>query len=186
MEPSRIFLCTVVHPRLFPGPITDPGNPLKVKMLVEIGPEELIIRASADSANGKIMGTEPLARIEQVTIEHLSGSAQRMETLRRSLIRMAIVGGVILVFELFIRTFPLGISILIALVIAAIIGPFNFLLNGGLGARQDVVRFRFTPSENSRAFYLEVPPAQETDFRQALLAAGLNIAEPETITGAKD
>lgn len=56
MESVKTFLCIVMHPRLFPGPITDPGNPLRVKMLVEVGAENLIIRASAASANGKIMG----------------------------------------------------------------------------------------------------------------------------------
>jgi hypothetical protein len=185
MDTSRMYLCTVVHPRLFPGPITDPGNPLRVKMLVEIGAEDLIIRASAARANGKIMGTEPLAKIEQVAIEHLAGSAQRIEIMRRSLLRMAIVGGIVLVFTLFIRAFPLGISILVAMVVAAIIGPLNFLLNGGLGGKQDVVRFHFTPSENSRTFYLEVPAAQEPELHQALLAAGLNLEEPETNTGAE-
>ena len=185
MDTSRMLLCTVVHPKLFPGPITDPGNPLRVKMLVEVGAEDLIIRASATSANGKIMGTEPLAKIEQVTIEHLAGSEQRIEIMRRSLLRMAIVGGIILVFELFIRAFPLGISVLIALVVASIIGPLNFLLNGGLGGKQDVVRFHFIPSDHGRTFYLEVPSAQESELHQALLAAGLNLEAPDTNTGAE-
>jgi hypothetical protein len=180
MEPSRMFLCTVVHPRLFPGPITDPGNPLRVKMLVEMNAEDLIIRASAASAKGKIMGTEPLAKLDRVTIERLSGSAQRIEILRRSLLRMALVAGIVLVFALFVRAYPLGISALIALAVAAFIGPLNFLLNGGLGGKQDVVRFHFTLSEQSRTFYLEVPPAQESELHQALLAAGLNLEEPET------
>ncbi len=61
MDTPKTFLCTVMHPRLFPGPITDPGNPLRVEMLVEVGAEGLIIRAPAPSAKGKVMGTEPLA-----------------------------------------------------------------------------------------------------------------------------
>jgi hypothetical protein len=185
MDTPKMFLCTVVHPKLFPGPITDPGNPLRVKMLIEIGAEDLIIRASAASANGKIMGTEPLAKIERVIIEHLASSAQRIEILRRSLLRMAIVGGIILAFMLFIRAYSLGTSILIALVVAAIIGPLNFLLNGGLGGKQDMVRFCFEPSEHGHIFYLEVPPTQEPELHQALLAAGLNLEEPETNTGAE-
>jgi hypothetical protein len=96
MEPSRMIRCTVVHPRLFPGPITDPRNPLRVEMLVEVGPEDLIIHAPAARARGKIMGTEPLARIDQVTIEHLSGNAQRAEIMRRSLLRSAVVAGIVL------------------------------------------------------------------------------------------
>ena len=57
MDTPRRFLCTVVHPRLFPGPITDPGNPLKVQMLVaRVGAENLIIHAPALSAKGKIVG----------------------------------------------------------------------------------------------------------------------------------
>jgi hypothetical protein len=180
-----MFLCTVVHPRLFPGPITDPGNPLRVKMLVEISAEDLIIRASAASAKGKIMGTEPLGKIDRVTIERLGGSAQRIEILRRSLLRMALVGGIVLVFALFIRAYPLGISALLALAVAAFIGLLNFLLNGGLGGKQDVVRFHFTPSEHRHTFYLEVLPAQEPELHQALLAAGLNLEEPETNTDSE-
>lgn len=180
MDTSNTFLCTVMHPRLFPGLITDPGNPLRVEMLVEVGTEELIIRAPAASAKGKIMGTEPLAKIDRVTIERLVGSAQRIEILRRSLLRMALVGGIVLVFALFVRAYPLGISALIALAVAAFIGPLNFLLNGGLGRKRDVVRFYFTPSDHGHTYYLEVPPTQELGLHQALLAAGLSPEEPET------
>ena len=183
MDTSRMFHCTLVHRRLFPGPITDPGNPLRVEMLIEIGTEDLIIRAPAARANGKIMGTEPIASIARVAVEHLAGSAQRTEIMRRSLLRMAIVGGIVLVFMLIVRAYPLGISILAALVIASIIGPLNFLLNGGLGGKQDVVRFHFEPSEHGHTFYLEVPSDQEPGLHQALLAAGLNLVEPETKMG---
>ncbi len=175
MDTSGMFLCTVVHPRLFPGPITDPGNPLRVKMLVEINPQDLVIRASAASAKGKIMGTEPLSKIQQVTVTHLSGEAQRKEILRRSLVRMAIVGGIVLAFSLFIRAYPIEIGLLAAVIIAAFIGPLNFLLNGGLGSKQDVVRFNFTTAESGRPFYLEVPKEQETQLHQALLIAGLKL-----------
>lgn len=180
MDISRSFLCTVMHPGLFPGPITDPGNPLRVKMLIEVGAEDLIIRAPAASANGKIMGTEPLAKIDRVTIECLTGSAQRIEIMRRSLLRMALVGGIVLVFALFIRAYPIGISTLMALAVAAFIGLLNFLLNGGLGRKQNVIRFKFTPSEHGRSFYLEVPPTQELGLHHALLAAGLSLEEPGT------
>jgi hypothetical protein len=180
MDTSKTFLCTVVHPRLFPGPITDPGNPLRVEMLIEVGTEELIIHAPAASAKGKIMGTERLAKIDQVTIERLVGSAQRIEILRRSLLRMALVGGLVLVFALFARAYPIGISVLMALAVAAFIGPLNFLLNGGLGHKQDVVRFHFITSEHSHAFYLEVPSVQELGLHQALYTAGLRLEEPKT------
>ncbi len=177
MVTSGMFLCTVVHPRLFPGPITDPGNPLRVKMLVEINPQDLVIRASAASAKGKIMGTEPLSKIERVTVTHLSAEAQRKEILRRSLVRMAIVGGIVLAFSLFIRAYPLEIGILAAVIIAALIGPLNFLLNGGLGSKQDVVRFNFTPAASGPLFYLEVPKEKEPELHQALLTAGLKLEE---------
>jgi hypothetical protein len=154
-------------------------------MLVEIGAEDLIIRASAARAKGKIMGTEPLAKIERVTVEHLAGSAQRIEIMRRSLKRMAIVGGIVLALMLFIRAYPLSISLLAGLVVAAIIGPLNFLLNGGLGSKQDVVRFFFKPSEHGRTFYLEVPPIQEPELHHALVAAGLNLEEDENNTVAE-
>lgn len=183
MDTPRMFLCTIVHPRLFPGPITDPGNPLRVKMLVEIGAEDLKIRASAASANGKIMGTEPLAKIERVTVKRLAGNVQRIEIMRRSLLRMAIVGGIVLAFMLFIRAYSPGISLLAALIVAAFIGLLNFILNGGLGDKQDVSRFYFTTSEQGRTFYLEVPRDQEPELHQALLAAGLNLEEPEANTG---
>ena len=180
MDTSRTFLCTVMHPGLFPGPITDPGNSLRVEMLAEVGDEDLIIRASAASAKGKIMGTEPLAKIDRVTIERLVGSAQRIEILRRSLLRMALMGGIVLVFALFVRAYPLGISALMALAVAAFIGLLNFLLNGGLGRKRDVVRFYFTLFEHGHTFYLEVPATQELGLDQALHAAGLSPEEPET------
>jgi hypothetical protein len=171
----KMFLCTIVHPSLFPGPITDPGNPLKVKMLIEISAEELKIRAPAARANGKIMGTEPLAKIERVTVQRLDGNTQRIEIMRRSLIRMAVIGSIILAFMLFIRAYPPGFSILAALTVAAFTGALNFILNGGLGVKRDVTRFFFTLSEHGRPFHLEVPRDQEPVLHQALLAAGLNI-----------
>jgi len=180
MDTSGMFLCTVVHPKLFPGPITDPGNPLRVELLVEVGAEDLIIRASAPSAKGKIMGTEPLAEIDHVTIERLAGNEQRKEILRRSLLRMALVGSIVLAFMLFFRGYPPGISILGALAVAAFIGLLNFVLNGGLASRQDVTRFRFTLSENGHPFYLEVPSTQAMGLQQALLGAGLSLEDPET------
>jgi len=149
-------------------------------MLVEVGTEELIIRASAASAKDKIMGTERLAKIDQVIIERLVGSAQRIEILRRSLLRMVLWGGIVLVFFLFVRTYPLGIGILAALAVAAFVGALNFLLNGGLGRKQDVVRFHFALSEHGHTFYLEVPPTQELGLHQALRAACLSLEDPET------
>jgi hypothetical protein len=180
MDTSGMFLCTVMHPKLFPGPVTDPGNPLRVTMLVEVGAENLIIHAPAASAKGKIMGTEPLDKIERVAVERLDGSAQRIEILRRSLLRMALWGGIVLVFFLFVRAYPLGIGILAALAVAAFVGALNFLLNGGLGRKQDVVRFHFALSEHGHTFYLEVPPTQELGLHQALRAAGLSLEDPET------
>ena len=185
MDTPRTFLCTVMHPRLFPGPITDPGHPLRVKMLVEVGAEGLIIRASAASAKGKIMGTEPLAGIRRVTLERLAGSAQRIEILRRSLWRMALVGGVVLIFALFVRAYPPGLSILMALAVAAFIGPLNFLLNGGLGRKQDAVRIHFFPTGAGRSFYLEVPPAGEQELQDALFAAGLRFKDGEVDQGTR-
>jgi hypothetical protein len=177
MDSSEVIRCTVVHSRLFPGPITDPGNPLRVEMLVEVGAQELIIRAPAARANGRVMGTEPLAGFERVTMEHLSERAQRIEIMRRSLLRMALVGGIIVALSIFVRGLPPGVSLFMALVVAALIGPLNFLLNGGLGKKQDVVRFHFMASEPGHTFYLEVPAAQEIELRQALLPSGLHPEE---------
>lgn len=181
MDTPRTFLCTVRHSRLFPSIITDPGNPPRVKMLIEVGADDLIIRAPAASAEGKVMGTEPLAKIDQVTIERLGGNEQRMEILRHSLIRMALVGGIVLVVSLFVRVYPLSISTLIALAVAAFIGPLNFLLNGGLGPKHDVVRFHFIQSGHGQSFYLEVPPTHELELHQALLAAG--VSPEEAVSG---
>jgi hypothetical protein len=178
-----MFLCTIVHPKLFPGPVTDPGNPLRVKMLVEIGAEDIKIRASAPSAKGKIMGCEPFSKIERVIIKRLSARTQRIEIMRRSLLRMTIVGGIVLVFMLFIRPYTLGISILAALIVAAFVGLLNFILNTGLGSKQDVVRYYFTPSEQGHNFYLEVPQDQESELCQALLTAGLIIEETDASAG---
>lgn len=180
MDASKMFLCTVIHPRLFPGPITDPGNPLRVKMLVEVGSEDLIIRASAESAKGKIMGTEPLSNIEQVIVKQIDGRAQRIEILRHSLLRMTLVGGIILVIILLARPYSLSISILIALAAAAVTGTLSFLLNGGLGDKQNIVRFHFKLSDYHRGFSLEIPSEQGAGLHQALLAAGLTFVETET------
>jgi hypothetical protein len=51
--------------------------------------------------------------------------------MRRSLLRMAVMGGIALVFMLIVRGYPLGISILAAVIVAAIVGSLNFLSNGG-------------------------------------------------------
>ncbi len=180
MDSSKMFLCTVIHPRLFPGPITDPGNPLRVKMLVEVGTEELIIRASAESAKGKIMGSESLSKIEQVIVKRIDGSAQRVEILRRSLLRMTLVGGIVLVFFLLARPYSIGISVLIALAIAVLTAALNFLLNGGLGDKQNIVRFHFKLSDYPRGFSLEVPETKQQGLHQALLAVGLTFLETGT------
>lgn len=179
MDTHDTFLCTVMHPRLFPAPIIDPGNPLRVKVLVQVGADELIVRASAPSAEGKVLGSEPWTKIGGVTIERLTGSTRRLEIMRRSLLRMALVGGIALVFFLFFRSFPLHYAVLGALAIAAFVGPLNFLLNGGLGRKQDAVRFYFMPAEGGRRFYLEVLPAEEPELHQALLSAGLSVKDAE-------
>jgi beta-glucosidase len=44
MDTSKMFACIIMHPKLFPGPITDPGNPLRVEMLVEVGVNDLTKR----------------------------------------------------------------------------------------------------------------------------------------------
>lgn len=173
MDTPRMFLCTVMHPRLFPGLIMDPGNPLRVRMLVEVGAEELVIRAPVPSGRGKVMGTEPLVGIGRVTIEHMAGDAQRLEILHRSLQRMALVGGIVLAFTLFVRAYPPATSVLMALAVAVFIGPINFLFNGGLGRKQDVVRFHFYPTRDGRSFYLEVLSTEEQDLYETLFAAGL-------------
>lgn len=177
MDASKMFACTIMHPKLFPGPITDPGNPLRVQMLVEVGAEGLIIRAPASNAKDRVLGREPLDGIDRISIERLDGGAQRQEILRRSLIRMALVGGVMLGFALFVRAYPPGISILMAVAVAAFVGPLNFLLNGGLARKQDIVRFHFFPTEDGRPFYLEVLPANELELHAALLGAGLRLED---------
>jgi hypothetical protein len=179
MDTPRTFLCILVHPRLFPSPITDPGNPLRMKMLIEVGPQALIIRASAPIAKGKVMGTETLTGISRVSIERVVGSTRRLEILRRSLLRMALVGGIVLVFTFFVRAYPLGLGVLMALAIAGFAGSLNFLLNGGLGRQRDVFRFYFTLSAGGRPFYLEVPPTEEPELHRALLAAGLRLEDSE-------
>ena len=118
MDAPTTFLCTVMHPRLFPGLITNPGKPFRVEMLIEVGIEELIIRAPAPSAKGRVMGPEPLAGISQVTIERVDGGARRLEILRRSLKRMALIGGIVLAFALFIRAYSPGARVLMALAVA--------------------------------------------------------------------
>jgi hypothetical protein len=185
MDTSRMFACNVVHTKLIPGPITDPGNPIKVPLIIEIGAEELIIRASSPSANGKILGTEPFVSFELVTVEHINSIAQKKEIMHRSLLRMAVVGGITLVFMLIVRAYPLGTSILAGVIVAAIVGSINFLFNGGLEAKQDVTRFLFKPSRHDHTFYLEVPSTNQLGLRQALLAAGLTLVEPDISEGTK-
>jgi hypothetical protein len=92
---------------------------------------------------------------------------------------MALVGGIILVLSLFVRSIPLDYAALAALAVACFIGPLTFLLNGGLGRKQDLVRFYFKSTEVGRPFYLEVLPAEEPALRQALIAAGLGVKDAE-------
>jgi len=91
MDTQSMFLCTVVPPCLFPALTADPGNPLRVEMLVEVGQEGVTIRVSAPCAKGKVMGSELWTQIVRVTVERLASSKQRLEILRRSLLRMALV-----------------------------------------------------------------------------------------------
>lgn len=179
MDEAKTLLCTVMYPELFPDPFLGIGKPPKVKMLVEVGPKELLIHKSSRFAKGKITRVESFSGIDEVVIECLSGGAQRNEILHNSLLWMALIGGGTLVYQLFIRGYSLGISALSALIVATSSGLLKFLLDGGFGRKQNVVRFHFTPS-GRRTFYLEVPLAHEPEIHQALLAAGLNLEEPGT------
>lgn len=147
-------------------------------MLIEIGPQNLLMRASAASAQGKIMGTQPLAQVEQVRIERLSGKAQRLEIMRRSLLRMALVGGIVLAYTLIVRASPSGLSVLMALGVAAFIGFLNFVLNGWLRRKQDVMRFHFTPCEGVRRFTAENAKGAEFFYnKDKLLTLGMGHAK---------
>lgn len=173
------FPCTLSHPGLFPA---FPRNPPKLPVMAEVGRDALAFVSSLAGAHARTLVSEPLAGIRHVTIRHLSRASQRLEILRRSLLRivgLALVVFVVMLLRRASRPSDILYNIGVALAGAALIGPLVFLLNGGFGIKKDVVRFHFTRSEQGRPFGLEVDPSDEAAVHQVLLSFGLRFQEDE-------
>jgi hypothetical protein len=123
----------------------------------------------------KPMIDKPFEQISQVILQRLPASQQRLETLLKSSWRMLFFGGVVFLYSSLLRGYGIGPSLVGGLATALIIGPLNFILNGGLSHKQVIVRLRFLPAPRQKAFYLEIDPADEGEFCQALRQAGLRL-----------
>ena len=177
MDTPDKFFCTVVHPGLFPAPITDPFNPLRVKLVVEVGKDGLSFLSSPVNGQPKVLGSEPIGQIVGDTPCHLSPNKQRLEVFQRSLLRMGMVMAMFFLYGLFFRPYGPFYAFLLGLAGAFLSGPLFFIFNGGLSAREEIIRFQFHPVKTGRSFYLDVEPALESVFRQALNSAGIKFVD---------
>lgn len=179
MDTPKRFSCTVMHPGRFPAYFLDPLNPPKIKVIAEIDTDKLSFISSPSSGQAKTLASEPFGNISNVTIQHLSIGAQRLELLRKSLIRYVVVATLLFIYMFVFQSRDFGYSILIALAGAIVSGPLFFLFNGGFSVKNDVIRFHFTPVKRGKAFYLEIEPTHKLELQQALLSAGLKLEENE-------
>jgi hypothetical protein len=183
MDAPNRFACTVVHPGRFPPVITDPFNPLRVKLYAEIDTEKVSLISMPANGKEKILANEPFMNIREVIVKHLSGNDQRLEIIRKSLVRISIVVVVLFICQIqshLSEPLDFGYYLSIALLAAVFVsGPLFFVFHGGLSIKNDVVRFLFTPLERGKSFYLEVDATQESHIRQALLSANVKIEEDD-------
>lgn len=173
MDEQVRFPCQLVHPGLFPLFRRDPP---KLPVTATLSADALAFVSSPDG-KPHTLATERLEDIREVLVLDLSGAGQRRAILKNSLRRMALVGGVGLVAVLLVRPYNLGISALIAGVAAATSGLMNFVLNGGLGAKRDLARFRFALRTDGAPFAIEVEAAAKQEVWQTLQNAGLTVVE---------
>ena len=173
------FSCIILHPGLFPPFFTHPFNPPRTKVQIEITPEKLSVLSAPGWREARVIGNEPLVKFDHVTIQHLSANGRRLEILRHSLGRMALIGAIALAY--FFLRYDLGLGLLGGLICAGVSGLLFFMVNGGLTVRHAAVRYYFDPRHDGKKFYLEIEPSQEQEVHQALLAAGLRIQESERI-----
>jgi hypothetical protein len=171
--------CTVMHPKLFPAYFLDPFNPQRINAIVEIDTDKLSFLSLPSIGKSRLPGNVPLDNVHHVAIQNLSVKAQRLEILRKSLIRYLVLSTVFSIYLFLFKSAPLFTGTIIALTAAIIILPLNFLFNGGFAVKNEVVRFLFTPIEPGKSFYLEVEQGYEPELQKALLTFGLKFAGDE-------
>jgi hypothetical protein len=172
MEGETAFAGVLMHPGLFPGLLLDFANPPRTKVSAEIHSDKLSFLPHNRSV--------PFGDIDSVIVQHLSAQSQLGELLQKTVVRIFILAAFLAICQLGSSlgqsSGPL-LSILIALAVATVVsGPLFFVRNGGLEIKGDVVRFRFLPTKQAKAFYLEVGPTQERAVSQALLSVGLRLS----------
>jgi len=179
MEIQNKIPCVVMHPNLFPAYFLDPFNPIRTKAMVEICTDKLSFLSLPSNGKSRSMGSVPLNNVQNVTIQNLSTIAQRIEILKKSIVRYLFLSAIIALYTFIFKSAPLIMAIVIALAAGTIMFPLNFLLNGGLATKKPVVRFLFTPVDMEKAFYLEVEQGREAELKEALHSAGLRFAGDE-------
>ncbi|OQB25730.1 MAG: hypothetical protein BWY10_02436 [Chloroflexi bacterium ADurb.Bin180] len=163
--------CTVMHPGVLPPLLTDPLNPITMRAQAEVSGGALVIWSPVGRGEPRKLGTEPLGGV-RVTVRERSGTEQRKTVLLSSLWRLApwVVLG--MVWALWWKQYPPIYGLYIGLA-----GGLHFALYGGLGRKQDVYRFTFTPERPKRVWWLEVSPEQQGQLRETLREAGASVAE---------
>jgi hypothetical protein len=174
MEIQNKISCTVMHPKMFPAYFLDPFNPQRVKVMIEIDTDKLSFLSLPSSGQSKSLGSVLIDTVRSVVIQKLSINAQRLEILKKSLLRYFFIAALFSIYLFVFKSSPLFTGIFIALVGASVIVPLYFLSQGGFTIKNEVVRFLFTPVGLEKSFYLEVEQGHEKEVQQALLSAGLN------------
>jgi len=189
MNSSETVSCKVEHPGVFPPFFLDPFDPPKVETTIQISAGTLAFLSANSGDDIRVLGSERLTNFAPLMVEHVTGSAQRLEVLNKSLRRMALVASLAFAYFLIFRPYGLGVAFLAGLGAATVVGPLNFLLRGGLAPKTDVVRFHFTPLDKGKPFYLETELANEAEILATLVAAGLRFGkqpdsqQPEQLGG---
>ena len=175
MRKLHHFPCTIIHTDLFPTPLFDPFNPLKIKIITQVSPDKLTFLAYKDQA--KILGSELTSRISNISVHLLSANNRRFETFQRTLIRIGLIAIIVFLWTLIKNRYGLGLSLGMALLIACFIAPLNFLLNGGFSIKGEIYRFIFFIEETGKSFSLDVLPENAPGFRTALRTTGMKFED---------
>ena len=168
-----------MHPKLFPAFFLDPFNPQRIKVIIEIDTEKLSFISLTPRGQSKFRGSVLIDSIRSIEIQNLSINAQRLEILKKSLLRYFFIAALISIYMFLFKSAPLFMGIYNALIFAIVLFPLFFLSDGGFSVKNEVVRFLFTPVDLKKPFYIEVEQGLEKEVQQALLTAGLNFHSDE-------
>ena len=178
MDEKPLVTVGLVNSRVIPPIMTDPFNPPKIKVGLEIDSGQLQFISLSSLRKGKALGAELFSALDHFTVTEVSAVSRVSEIFLMSLIRGAAWVILFYLFFVLFRSYSLGFGILMAGVVGLFAAGFYFLLNGGLTSWKAVVRFRFVRKEKNGKFQFDVEPSYAEELRVKILSSGLRLVQP--------